>query len=142
MRDFSQPRVFIFSAARGHNRVLDRRNHCELVADLALYSVPFAECDGHYHGADEQAVVVTGAEHQETVFALAATYHQESVLVVAEHDRQAYLVDPRAPKGTWTALGRFRFAGVDRPDGDAWTRTERGYWVADGAPGPDLDGGI
>jgi len=115
--------------------------HDNLCGDLALAGILFTECTGHWGGKDETSVLVTGAEHESDVFRLAADFDQESVLVIAEHDRTCYLA--KTERGKWLNIGRLENFGTVKPDLDAWTLVEGSYFAASGASnGPDLKGGI
>ena len=141
MRDFSTPRTFILSAYQGGSAAHDRAYHCELVADLALEGVPFRECEGSFDGDYEQGCIVTGANNQDTVQALAESYNQKCYLVIAEHDRIAYSVD--TVTGLHTHLGKFTNVGTDQPlDAAGWTYVDGQYFVAEPRPGVDLPEGL
>jgi hypothetical protein len=83
---------------------------------------------------------VVGAENERFVQALAQSYCQESYLVIAEHDRIAYVVD--VVTGHHHHLGKFRAVGSEEPACDAWTLLDGVYFVTDGRPGVDLPGGL
>lgn len=137
MRDFSTPRTYILSAHKGTEQ--DARNHAELACDLALANAPFKEAEGFYDGKLEQCFVVVGARHGETVARLSREYGQDTYLVIAEHDRAAYLVDPKT--GYHTHLGRF--GSVDSvKDCDAWTLVGDTYFTTNGSKGPNLPEGF
>lgn len=140
MKDFSQPRTFIFSAFQGNNQVEDERNHNELAADLALEGVRFSECTGSYQGTEERGFIVTGAGNQDVVQALCESFNQVSYLVIAENDRTAY--DVVVSTGYHTHLGRFHAVGEDKPDADGWTLFDGVYFTTDNVPGVDLPRGL
>ena len=77
---------------------------------------------------------------------MAYHFQQDTVLVVAENDRTAYLVpvvDIRVSDSvTWEHLGAFESVGTERPDSDAFTKVEGTYWVVRPTAGKDLEGGI
>jgi len=140
MRDFSTPRTYIVSAYQGKSAAHDRAAHCELSCDLALEGVPFRACEGNYKGQYEQAFIVVGAEHGAIVRALAQSYNQETYLVIAEHDRTAYLVD--TVTGCHKHLGPFRAVGCDQPETDAWTLLDGTFFTTSNTEGVDLPRGF
>lgn len=140
MRDFSTPRTYILSAYRGKHAAQDRRDHAELSCDLALHGVPFRECEGTFDGKFEQSFVVVGAANERVVKALAIDYGQKCYLVIAEHDRQAYFVDPRS--GYHAHAGRFVSVGEQKPSGD-YTLVDGNYFeIVPSSKGSDLPGGF
>ena len=141
MRDFSTPRVYIFSAHKAsQGSIANHFDHCDLSCDLALAGFPFRECEGSYKGVREKSYIVTGAAAGPTVHGLARLHKQESYLVVTEHDRTAYLVDPAS--GYHTHLGRFVAYGDTEPECDAWTLCDGVYFVVTPTAGPDLPEGL
>lgn len=141
MRDFSTPRTFIFSAERSdYNPHVNSLRTKFLAQSLESSGIPFQEAEGCYEGAYERSFVVSGATHQADVFALAKGFEQDTVLVVAEHDRTAYLADPRT--GYHTHLGRFKATGDALPAGDGWTCCDGVYFAVEPTKGVDLPEGI
>jgi hypothetical protein len=141
MRDFQTPRTFILSAYRATaDETVNRRAHCDLAADLALDGVPFREAQGYFEGNTEECFVVTGGYAERVVRLLARHFKQDSFLVIAEHDRTAYLVD--TDTGYHTHLGKLVNVGGDKPDAVAWTCVDGDYFTTDGRPGADLPGGL
>lgn len=129
MRDFSNPRVFIFSAHRANaTKQANDAATAELACDLALEGFPFTECLGYFEGNTEQCFLVKGSDAQETVERLALAYEQDSVLLVAEHDRAAYLVD--TDTGFHRHIGTLVCVGDQLPeDAKAWTRVDGLYFT-------------
>jgi hypothetical protein len=141
MRDFSTPRTYILSAfIAGASTETNERRHDDLVADLALAGVPFRECEGAYKGVWERSVAVIGASAGNTVAELARRYGQESYLVIAEHDRTAYLVFSDDP--IHFHAGRFVAHGPTKPDTEGWTLCDGTYYVIQPTKGPDLPEGL
>ena len=141
MKRSNKPRTYILSAALDLLTAEDNtRRTNELACDLALEGVPYREATGKYNGRVQESLIVVGEDNQETVFNLARTYDQESVLVVAENDRAAYLVALDSP-GYFKHLGRLVCVGDDEPEGD-WTRVEELFFTFAGRSGVDLEGGL
>jgi hypothetical protein len=140
MKDFSRPRTFILSAYKGVDADTDARQHSELACDLALDGIPFAECTGTFNGFLEAGFIIVGAESQNYVAQLATEYGQETYLVIAEHDRTAYLVDTTT--GYHTHLGRFISLGDTPPIAGDWTLVNDTYYTTDDRPGVDLPEGF
>lgn len=147
MRDFSTPRTFIFSAELAeHDEKTNQRRTSECGLVLSELGIPFREGLGRFDGAEEACFIVHGASNQDDVFEIASVFGQRFVLVVAEHDRTAYLVPVRALDGNqagviWRHEGVFRCAGDTEPEGD-YTKVGDLYFNIDETDGPDLEGGI
>lgn len=129
MRDFSNPRVHIFSAHdKNATNQANEAAAAELLCDLALEGFPFQECLGYYEGQCERSVLVTGQTSGEAVHRLAAAFGQDTYLVVAEHDRAAYLVD--VDTGYHKHLGKLVCVGAQIPvdNDDPWTCVDGTYF--------------
>ena len=129
MRDFSNPRVYILSAHKsGATNQVNEVAAAELVCDLALEGFPFQECLGYYEGQCERSVLVTGQHAGDTVQRLAEAYGQDTFLLVAEHDRAAYLVD--VDTGFHKHLGKLVCVGDQIPidNDDPWTCVDGTYF--------------
>lgn len=141
MRDFSTPRTFILSAFKDDNTPeQNHAAHCDLASDLALDGAPHRACEGCYQGTLELGFIVTGAGNQSLVADLAREYGQETYLVIAEHDRIAYLVDTET--GFHKHLGKFVSVGDVPPDAASWTHTDGLYFTTDDRTGVDLPEGL
>jgi len=143
MRDFSNPRVFIITA---HNRNATKQANeaanANLACDLALEGFPFQECLGYFDGQCEAGFIVKGSNAQDAVERLALAYAQDSILLVAEHDRAAYIVD--TDTGHHKHIGKLVCVGDQIPeDAEAWTLVDGLYFttVVNG-PLTDLPGGL
>ncbi len=143
MKDFSTPRTYILSAHRAnHTPSENNAKHCELCAELALEGIPFRIAQGSFNGVFERSVIVLGVEHAQAVEILARSFNQESYLVVAEHDRHAYIVDTQS--GYHTHVGKLENVGGEEdgePEGD-FTYVDGFYFTTDGSAGPDLPEGF
>jgi hypothetical protein len=147
MRDFTKPRTFIFSA---EGAWLDDADNAErtkaLRASLELDGIPFSEVLGKYGDTVETSFIVTGASNEKDVAFLAAFWEQHSYLLVAEHDRTAYLVHVNSddhPAGYHEHLGTLECVGVNEPEGvDGWTRVHGVYYVVTPSDGVDLPEGL
>lgn len=128
MRDFSKPRVYVFSAHLTTNTHSENRQaHCDLSYDLALAGVPFQECKGSYKGVKEDAYIVTGVSNEHTVKVLSTLYGQETYLVVTEHDRDAFVVS--CETGYHTHVGKLVHVGDQEPANDSWTHVGGEYYT-------------
>lgn len=130
MRDFSNPRVFIISAhKRNATKQANDAANAELACDLALEGFPYEACLGYYEGQCERAFIVKGGNAQEAVERLALAYGQDSILLVAEHDRAAYIVD--TDTGYHKHIGKLVCVGDQIPENaDAWTLVDGLYFTA------------
>ena len=141
MRDFSTPRTYIVSAfLQDASPETNERRHEQLVSDLTKVGFPFRESEGSYKGEWERSLVVVGSNAGEFVRLCAQDYKQESFLVITEHDRTAYFVDPKT--GYHTHAGRFVAHGSTKPDTEGWTLCDGAFYVIEPTDGPDLPEGL
>lgn len=124
----SKPRTYVFSAYRSdqnpHRNAMD---FADCSCDLALTDHPWVIGEGSYNGEREDVFIVTGLLAGKAVRALSQLYKQETYLVIAEHTREAYLVD--CETYYHTHVGRLEYAGDTEPDDDSWTLVDGRYYV-------------
>lgn len=128
MRVHNNEPAIIFSAYQ-HDmpRNINEANHCEIVAFLRKWNVPFRQLTGMYKGRVEKSVMIPACKRRIAI-TFGHLYHQESILEL-DNERGA----------TFTELktGEKHFAGwlkaVSKEAAmkdEGWTKDEGGqYWT-------------
>jgi hypothetical protein len=110
-------------------------------ADLSLTDHPWVIGEGSYKGEKEEVFIVTGFLAGPTVRALSRLYKQESYLVIAEHDRETYIVD--CETGYHKHIGKLVHVGDCEPANDSWTLCGGEYYTSNNiGPFTDLPEGF
>lgn len=126
----SKPRTYVFSAYRSdqnpHRNAMD---FADASCDLALTDHPWTIGEGSYNGEREECFIVTGLLAGKAVRALSQLYKQESYLVIAEHTREAYLVD--CETYYHKHIGRLVHVGSEEPECDSWTQCGGEYYTTE-----------